>query len=1372
MLGRFRKDAPPQQEPPSHESVMQQLATWLNSPEGLAVQQAVQMYVGQATHTSEKAGQTALDHMGINKTFAWAHPRSMANDMFSVRGSKVIQSMYGEHLDKLTQIIIQATDPAHPQTLQEVKAAIKREWPKMQQAAISRIARTETAAVWTTTSVNAYSANGIAQFESIIAHGPTIGIESEDPCDECLDAAALIHDISDDDLPPWHPNCRCEAVPVLDDEDGTPWLPPDEPFTGEDIGMCGEGELADFEMARRRRLGKWDSVRVIKSVRWSVPHSRSEPGGAYGGETYEASPPLTDADLQMILKEISGWPDFAGSASQVDVKELAKKIAASDRRKVIVRNANKEVTGIADYDVGLLFAGYPDTVFVRGIATKGGGARRVLSQIARNAYKEKRALAVDIKGVSIPMQKNLEKWGFKKHSTDAYVMERDALKQTFHITDSELLPHHTIPVKIPIKPVTEVDLDSLKAQLKGYNNRIAGHRKKLKALDAKPYSEATQAEITKFEDKLATELKERDAIKAQIDGASKPHAPATAPTTPHKPIPDPLPKPENPVVPDHPTFTAAAYGTRVEAETKVGEKISLDTTDEIRDVIGEQWGSASLDSVGGVGSILQRIDEAEAQPGVRTILLTLRDPINGNVTGFVHAEEVYASNRFLHVRAIVMRNSADAEGALKAVQSTMKYAYDAGIPEYRVGFPPLALTEQARTVLEPELTGMGLVETEPRYWGTNTLQDMPVVKEFEAPAPQVVHIEDTISVGEGAPVTQEALAKIDSLGLDGWPPPKGSAALKELGGARDTKEKFFDAEKKVWSAERREKVWNDIINAHFDGKVPTPGEPTFKLTYENQITHKPVSTVEMSEGDAYDFQAALGKQGVPSEITQVTAKRTAYFTAGGGGAGKGGSSFVDALTGKDVTLDELRVRDDIVHIDPDAIKEMIPEYKAMLEQRDTYAAYGVHEESSDIARLIKEKAEAQGYSVIIDTTGSSERFVSKMRDMHEAGYDVQVSMTTIDTNEAIMRTLSRGDKRGRYVPVKSVKKAHAGASQQMETWIKEDFVKSWRVYDNSTKPRVLVAKGVGGKAPDVLDEKLWKRVREKANEIKLRKPGTEGAPEVGNLPQTGVIAQATPEQLQSNLYNVSNKIAGHKKKIKALKAKSWQPDVAAQIKEFETKLAQDELLREDIKSKLVAQGFKPVAAKPGVKPTAAPKPAKPVKVPEAEKLQPPKPGAPEPPAPVVPEPVKPEPTPVHQPDVKRVVPGGITKEKGTTALNKSMTEQNSRYGAAGLKRNIMQDITDRVASDPKWSASEVPGVRVLGVGVRRGRRQGDRRAACFQLGYVVLGCRRARGCDSDRGGGRVRHGYPRVRRAILERRREVGRHRRAGDEDSRRHRMV
>lgn len=221
-------DPIPEPIPPAMQEVRQRLAAGVSLEADAG---AMSMYLGMAGETGGVGGQAALEKMGLNKTFAWAHPRNMPRDMFQVRGSKVIQNMYGNHVDQLSKIIVDATDPSAPKTLGEVKAQIREQWPELRAYQVDRIARTETATLWTTTSVAAYQANGIDSFTSSLAEGPTIGIDSADPCDECVDAASSGPFDIDGDLPPWHPNCRCEAIPNLGGPDD-PWLPPAEPWTG------------------------------------------------------------------------------------------------------------------------------------------------------------------------------------------------------------------------------------------------------------------------------------------------------------------------------------------------------------------------------------------------------------------------------------------------------------------------------------------------------------------------------------------------------------------------------------------------------------------------------------------------------------------------------------------------------------------------------------------------------------------------------------------------------------------------------------------------------------------------------------------------------------------------------------------------------------------------------------------------------------------------------------------------------------------------------------------------------------------------------------------------------------------------------------
>jgi hypothetical protein len=247
----------PHWKPPSYEEIQNLIAAAL--AEEAMVEGGVTTYLGLARLTSEAGGQAALAKMGLGRTFAWAHPQNMARDLFKVRGSKVIQQMYDNHLDQLTKMIIDATDPRHPQALSEVQAQIKAAWPDLRAYQVTRIARTETATIWTDTQLNAYKANGITMCNSILATGPSIpgsadynpaaAIQTSEPCDECSEYAAGGPYPIDEVEIPLHPNCRCEATPVLEDENGNPWLPPDQPWTGEAISGLdassapGEGDV-------------------------------------------------------------------------------------------------------------------------------------------------------------------------------------------------------------------------------------------------------------------------------------------------------------------------------------------------------------------------------------------------------------------------------------------------------------------------------------------------------------------------------------------------------------------------------------------------------------------------------------------------------------------------------------------------------------------------------------------------------------------------------------------------------------------------------------------------------------------------------------------------------------------------------------------------------------------------------------------------------------------------------------------------------------------------------------------------------------------------------------------------------------------------
>jgi histidinol phosphatase-like PHP family hydrolase len=384
--------------PPDHTGVNQELMNQINN--ALWAQQGVQMYLQLAQDTSHLAGQSSLNHMGLNKTFAWAHPRAMAQDMFAVRGSKVITQMYDNHMNRLTQIITRATDPRNPKTIQEVKAEIKREWPRLQAYQVERIARTETAAVWTQTAANAYSANGVTNYESIIAQGPSVGIESEMPCDMCIEASFDVHSM-DDDLPPWHPNCRCEAVPVLENADGSEWLGPDEPWTGGDMEVVDPPDM---------QLENVLPTQLV-SVREPVPAPRE----------------VTQENIRELK---SGIPEGTSQANSY----MYDAFNLDGASRYAIRDAQGITRGGMAYEVG------PNSVIVQyiGSTLRGGG-----TEMLRIAARTAKELGLPIR--LAPVKESIgfyEKLGFRHQEEDLMILEGEPLDRlASRVGEADHAPH-------------------------------------------------------------------------------------------------------------------------------------------------------------------------------------------------------------------------------------------------------------------------------------------------------------------------------------------------------------------------------------------------------------------------------------------------------------------------------------------------------------------------------------------------------------------------------------------------------------------------------------------------------------------------------------------------------------------------------------------------------------------------------------------------------------------------------------------------------------------------------------------------------------------------------------------------------------------
>lgn len=217
----------------------------------------------------------------------------------------------------------------------------------------------------------------------------------------------------------------------------------------------------------------------------------------------------------------------------------------------------------------------------------------------------------------------------------------------------------------------------------------------------------------------------------------------------------------------------------------------------------------------------------------------------------------------------------------------------------------------------------------------------------------------------------------------------------------------------------------------------------------------------------------------------------AYFTAGGGASGKSSATFLSP-DGVLLNGEELGKRADTIYINADDVKAMLDEGKILKDAKDPYFAQATHEESSYLANLILRRAMQEGYNVVLDSTGSSGKFISKLPYLGRS-YRTQVSMVSNPVNTAIARMVARGDggsDLGRYVQIGALKDGHRGASANLPIWSKLKSIDSWRLVDTGGDNNILVAEGGRGKEK-IYDRARWKSILDKGNPLP---PPVETAP--------------------------------------------------------------------------------------------------------------------------------------------------------------------------------------------------------------------------------------------------------------------------------------
>lgn len=178
---------------------------------------------------------------------------------------------------------------------------------------------------------------------------------------------------------------------------------------------------------------------------------------------------------------------------------------------------------------------------------------------------------------------------------------------------------------------------------------------------------------------------------------------------------------------------------------------------------------------------------------------------------------------------------------------------------------------------------------------------------------------------------------------------------------------------------------------------------------------------------------------------------TVYMLGGGPAAGKSTMLASGKLKmptgGKDAVL-----------VNPDEVKELLPEYQQRVKAGDLTAAAFVHEESSYVAKRILRAAIENGQDVVHDGVGANyERVIEEARPR---GYTVRGYYAYVpDPELAVKRAAERAKKTGRAVPESYIRERHRKIAQIFPDAAKK--LDSVELFETSSEAR-LVAQGDQG----------------------------------------------------------------------------------------------------------------------------------------------------------------------------------------------------------------------------------------------------------------------------------------------------------------------
>ena len=196
----------------------------------------------------------------------------------------------------------------------------------------------------------------------------------------------------------------------------------------------------------------------------------------------------------------------------------------------------------------------------------------------------------------------------------------------------------------------------------------------------------------------------------------------------------------------------------------------------------------------------------------------------------------------------------------------------------------------------------------------------------------------------------------------------------------------------------------------------------------------------------------------------------------GGGTASGKSTAVN--TG------QVKLPPDAVKVDVDEVKmNYLPEMKrALVDGAGDQAAKFVHEESSDVGKMITNDARAMGANVVMDGVGDNryEKLAGKVKQARDAGYRVTAKYMTCSIEKAKEKAAHREKTQGRVVEDETLVSLHAGVSRVLPRAIDEKLFDDVELWDTELRdePRLVLTQKEG--VTKIHDKELWRLFLDKA----------------------------------------------------------------------------------------------------------------------------------------------------------------------------------------------------------------------------------------------------------------------------------------------------